>query len=556
MGEPDLKKKKSKLVPILITILVILVLVNAGVLGFVWYRNNHIFVENKAYSIHATELDLREEDISFEHYDSVHAQLPDCRILWNVPFQGNRFSNDSTALSINQLNRADIELMKTYFPALKKVDAAGCQDYEALEELKAQLPEVEVTYSVSLGNAAFSPDSDVLSLNPGDYTAEALKTNLPYLHHVTSILLHTPDMTLEEIDALREAFPDIDIASTVEIMGQEFTADTTQLDLSAMAEDQVNAVCAKLPMLPALEAVELMDSQGNCSLSRDAVKALMAAAPNAAFNYVFDFYGQTISADTEEVYLKNVKIGDDNVEEVRFALDMVQNCKRFVLENCGLSNELLAQLRDEYRDKTKVVWRIYFGNGTSMTDADVIRSVYDLVDDNCHDLVYCEDARYLDIGHDEYLDELPFIEGMVSLEYVIISGSPIKSLEPFTNCKNLKVLEASNCEKLTDISPLAACENLEMLNISYTHVTDLSPLDNLNLTHLVAKYNPSRIPAEEQARFKEVHPDCWTEFVGTQPYGRGWRYDENDNKMDWYKDIAAAFRYPKAPNNVGWYLDK
>lgn len=551
-----MKKKKSKLVPILVTILVILVLVNAGILGFVWYRNNHIFVDNKAYSIHAEELDLREEDISFEHYNTVHSQLPDCRILWNVPFQGNRFSNDSTALSVSQLNRADIELMKTYFPALKKVDAAGCQDYEALEELKAQLPEVEVAYSVSLGNAAFPPDSDVLSLNPGDYTAEALKTNLPYLHNVTSILLHTPDMTLEEIDALREAFPEIEIASTVEILGQEFTVDTTRLDLSAMPEDQVDAVCGKLPMLPALEFVELMDSQGKCSLSKDTVKALMAAAPDAAFNYVFDFYGQTISAETEEVYLKNVKIGDENVEEVRFALDMVQNCKRFVLENCGLSNELLAQLRDEYRDKTKVVWRIYFGNGTSMTDAEVIRSVYDLVDDNCHDLVYCEDARYLDIGHDEYLDELPFIEGMVSLEYVIISGSPIQSLEPFANCKKLKVLEASNCEKLTDISPLAACESLEMLNISYTHVTDLSPLDELNLTHLVAKYYPARVPAEEQARFKEVHPNCWTEFVGQQPYGRGWRYDENDNQMDWYKDIAAAFRYPKAPNNVGWYLDK
>ena len=27
-------------------------------------------------------------------------------------------------------------------------------------------------------------------------------------------------------------------------------------------------------------------------------------------------------------------------------------------------------------------------------------------------------------------------------------------------------------------------------------------------------------------------------------------------KMEWYQDAAAAFRYPDAPNHVGWYLNK
>ena len=67
---------------------------------------------------------------------------------------------------------------------------------------------------------------------------------------------------------------------------------------------------------------------------------------------------------------------------------------------------------------------------------------------------------------------------------------------------------------------MAGCESLEMLNISNTHVTDLSPLDDLPLTHLCARLNPaggSRVPKEEQERFIEQHPDCWASFTVPSP---------------------------------------
>ena len=78
---------KRKVVPILLVIVLVLALIVAGTAGFLWYRENHVFVEGKPYPIHATSLDLREEDISFGHYDSLHSLLPQCQIVWNVPFQ-------------------------------------------------------------------------------------------------------------------------------------------------------------------------------------------------------------------------------------------------------------------------------------------------------------------------------------------------------------------------------------------------------------------------------------------------------------------------------------
>ena len=130
----------KKLITVLVVIVVVLTLLIAGAVGFLWYRDNHVFVEGKAYPIHSEELDLREEEISFDHYDQLHAQLPGCRVLWNVPFQNGTYSNDSQKLTVTSLTETDINIMAAYFPELKEVDASGCSDYDMLERLCQRLP--------------------------------------------------------------------------------------------------------------------------------------------------------------------------------------------------------------------------------------------------------------------------------------------------------------------------------------------------------------------------------------------------------------------------------
>lgn len=548
---------KKKILVVLVVLLVILVLAAAGVLGFMWYRDNHIFVEDAVYPIDSVSLDLRGQEISFEHYDSVHAQLPGCEILWDVPFQNGRISNDAQSISVTTLTEEDLNTLYNYFPGLKTLDASGCQAYDLLEAFRETRPDCEVIYEVTLGGKSFDPDVTELVLEPGDYDLDTLTANLPHLPQVAAITLKTPDLSLEQIDGLKAAFENIAITCTVEIHGVEYNTETTKLDLSALTSEEVAETCEKLAMLPGLTSVELMDADGNSALSMEDVKALKDAAPEASFHYVFDFYGTSICTTDEEVKLYGKKIGDDGADTLRAALDLMENCSRFVLEYCNMSNDVLAQLRDEYRDKTKVVWRVNFGGGSTLTDAEVIRCTYDLLDDNSHNLIYCEDVRFVDIGHNEWLDSVDFVAGMTNLEVIIISGAPVKDLTPFANCKKLRVLEAAFCNYIEDISPLAECESLEMLNISYSHVTDLSPLDNLNLTNLCAMYEgKSRIPQEEQERFDALKPDCETHYVGSQPYGSCWRYAEDEiTKRDWYAEICDAFRYPNAPNNVGWYLN-
>ena len=91
-----------------------------------------------------------------------------------------------------------------------------------------------------------------------------------------------------------------------------------------------------------------------------------------------------------------------------------------------------------------------------------------------------------------------------------------------------------------------------MINIGATQVKDLSPLDDLNITMLMA--SGGKVSYAEQQRFAQVHPDCWATYSGNQ-YGSGWRYDKDNKPLPWYQEIADHFGYPEPKNNAGWYLD-
>ena len=537
---------------VLIIILVVLLLGAGAVGGFWWYRETHIFVDDAVYAKNAELLDLRGQDISVAHYDSVHAQLPQADILWDVPFQGSKFPNDTAELTISALSEEDLTRLE-YFPQLKKVDATGCSEYALLEALAEQRPECEIIYQVDLGNTAVHPDHLSLGLSADAFDYDILMENLKHLPLLTELTLTKTDLTLEQIEALSAAYADITVRYTVGIGSQEIDPAATELDLSGLSSMDIAEAAHKLALLPALTTVELMDAQGESSLSLADVKLLNEAAPQVTFHYTFDFYGYTLSTTDENVHIRNKRIGDEGLEEVRQVLDIMENCQRFLLEYCSISNEALAQLREDYRDKTKVVWRVVFGKGSCLTDSEVIRTTYNLTAKNCHDLIYCEDARYMDLGHNEDLTTVDFVAGMPNLEFIIVSGAPIKDLTPFENCKALRTLEIAFCHYIEDISPLAACENLQRLNIGFTQVTDLTALDDKAMELLCL--DGSKVSAEERERFKLLQPDCWLTYGDKQPYGQGWRYDREDKPLPWYQDIIDVFGYPEPMNNGGWYLD-
>lgn len=550
---------------VLITLIVIISLILTAMIGFIVFETTHVFVDGVPYFKFANSLDLREKEVSETHYLRVQNQLPGIEILWNVPFQGGTQSNDSTEITVTDLTAEDVRVLSTYFPGLQTIHAENCEEYALLSELVYKLPDCQVLYQVKLGEGSVDTKASELTLEAGTYDFDTMMDNLVYLSQLKSLHLPETSLTVEQMEKLTEAYPDVTVNCTVEILGREYDTSTTVLDLSSMGSSDVEAVAEKLGMLPSLSEVQLMNTTNGSNLSLEDVIALNEAAPDVLFRYSFDFYGITVSTTDEEVVIKGITVDDSNFKErLHQTLSVLKNCQRFVLDCRGqydklwnhIDNETMAQYREEFRDRTKVVWRVFFGaGGSSLTDAEVMRAVYGLVDDNSSALQYLEDCRYMDIGHNVYLDSAEFVSGMTSLEAVIISGAPIVSLEPFANCKNLKFLEMVECHYIPDLEPLRECTQLEMLNISQTQISDLSPLEGLKLTHLNTINN--KVPDEEIDAYIEANPDCWTVTEGNH-YGVGWRYDrDNKSLLEWYGKLDAEYHYISQiniPNNIGWYL--
>ena len=434
-----------------------------------------------------------------------------------------------------------IGLLEEY-PELKSADLTGSTCYEAIFQYMQSHPKVAVTYTVQLGTVTVSEDETALILDPGACDYETLVANLQYLPKLTQIQLPRSIYTAQELAALEGLFPQITWDYSVILLGQEVTKATEELNLSVLTSQRVAEAAAMLGNFPNITYLELMDSYGQCALTKAEVRLLMDALPNARIHYVFDLFGKTLS--TEETRLEYIRepIGNEGAEQLREALTVLRDCEYLLLDDCGIDSQILAQIREEFRETTRVVWRVRFGEkGTHsyLTDTETVRAVYGVTDENSSELAYCENVKYLDLRQNGGLTDLSFIASMPELEICILSGCPIENLDAFADRKNLAFLEAAHCSALTDISALSGCESLAHLNLSYSNVTDLTALRELPLQQFCAVV--TQIPFSEQTALMERIPECDFRFEGTQAYGTGWYYTKSGIKTEIYAKICEIF---------------
>ena len=345
-----------------------------------------------------------------------------------------------------------------------------------------------------------------------------------------------PDTTGGQMPAGQYPLP----PGRVELPWGSVDADTEVLDLSCLTREQVDAAAEKLPLLNKVTQVEL----GASELTPGDVLRLRKALPEAEFHYCFTLLGQPVSTTDKAVEIVNAAAPDGYEQELRQALELMKDCEILRLDNCGVENEVMAQIREDYRGRTKVVWRVFFAkNGSCMTDRKVIRYVYNMDDSNCSALKYCEDAEYVDFGHNETLTDCSWAAGMPRLKAAILSGSLVSDLSGFSACKDLEFLELAYCSRVTDLSPLENCRKLKMVNTSFTGVSDFSPLNGAPLERLCSV--SSKAPPQEQERFRQAHPNCLTLFRGKQPYGYCWRYEKDGyTPTGYYALLKEVFHYP------------
>lgn len=436
----------------------------------------------------------------------------------------------------------DISQLEQY-KELKELDLTGSTCYAAIAEYAAKHPEVALTYTVSLGGTEVPHDVETLTLEEGKYTYQALLDNLGYLTNVKKLELPKTALTGEQLEALQ--LTGVDVSYTVELNGTEVAGDTAALDLSGLTLSEIEAQLPALSALTALSEVELMAADGTTALEKTDVKALMDALPGVSFHYSFEFYGQTLTTADEKVEYVLKNMGDAAEPEIRQVLDILPKCTYFKLDGCGLSNEVLAEIRDDYPE-ANLVWRVYIEGHSTLTDQEVIRATFIMDNKNCQVLKYCTKVKYLDLGHNDNLGDISFTAYMPDLELIIISGDPlITDLSPLANCKKLYFFESNYCDGVKDLSPLSDLPNLKAINVSFSGVRDLSPLDDMKLERFMCLLNG--FTEEQEADFRVKHPECeMISFKGQQPYGYGWRYVDNGITFwPYYANMREIFCYDR-----------
>ncbi len=436
------------------------------------------------------------------------------------------------------------------YTELKKLDLSGSTCYQAIGEYVKNHPQVEVTYTVQMGSVQASNTLTSLVLDPGLCDYATLYENLAYLPMLKSVSLPQTTFSTQELADLKERYPDVEWNYTVSLSEAEINNEITEIDLSDLEPNRVEEAATILSLFPNISKVELMDADGKSKLSKDDVKKLQESAPHASFHYTFELFGKTVSTTDERIEYVQQEIGNEGEIELRSALDILKGCSYFLLDDCGFDNEVLDRVRSDYYPETKVVWRVHQTNkGRSwLTDTKVLRAVYGINDKNSHVLSYCNEVKYLDLGHNTEMVDISFCASMLDLEIAILSGSPIVDLSPLSNCKKLEFLEIAWCGHITDVSPLAACDGLKHLNIGHTRTKNAITLKGLNLETL-SFVNSGKLGGYTEAKWAEIKaafPDCWITYdpmfdTYASPYGVGWRYKKGGGYTECYAKVREVF---------------
>ena len=483
-------------------------------------------------------------------------------VLWSVALGDVRVDGDATELVVppSVTTAAEVQAALADLPQVGSVDLRESGlDNEEVAALKGALPELSVQYSVTVQGMRDDPDMKVLELDASMISDwDALAQEIGLLRSLEQIVV-TGALTPEQAAYLLEGAGSIPVSYSVSFKGRTIGSDEEAVDFSDLPASDLGAIKAALIVLPKVKKVNLDPKKGSSKWTLDEADQLQQFREGLLVGYTTKSFGVSFSL-ADEVVSFNGKNLKRRIEELKLLLPYLRNVKRVDMENCGIDNETMAALRDQF-PQPKLVWRVKVGAYTVRTDARMIKFSAGggkaLHDKDTENLKYCRDVRYLDLGHNEF-KHIDFVANMPELEVCIIAVGYMTSLEGIQNCPKLEYAEFLS-GLISDVSPLASCTELVHLNLVYNRIKDITPLYGLTkLERLWISRND--IPADQVAKFKELVPNCQVNTTVQNPTRGGWRYfDEEFTQITpRYALLCQQFHYDNAKLRSygdGWWDD-
>lgn len=472
------------------------------------------------------ELNVTDTGLTPEDYEALKAALPGCRILWSVPFQGSYYPEETSQLTVSTLSQEDISGLK-YFPALQQIDALTCRDFEALDALKAAYPHVEVLWQLDVGSQQLTEGATELTL--GDGTVEELAqamARISALRKVDATGCHD----YAALEALKQQYPDCEIAYTVTVGSIEAGPETTALSLE---NPDLAQLASALPYLPQVRQVTLSGELPD----NDAIHALQLAFPEVAFEWTFSLCGVEVSSLATEVDLSNILM--DSTQEVENSLKYFQNLERVIMCDCGIADEDMDAL-GKRNPQVRFVWTVSIGYyirlrtdatyfmpylfGATITDADTVA------------LKYCVDLICIDVGHME-ISDVSFLAYMPHMKYLLLCDTNVSDISAVEGMEELIFCELF-LTQVQDYSPLISCKNLKDLNICYSVPHNVSAL--CQMTQLENLWMKGSWDEKMKSDLIAALPNTYIVFSNgnLSSTGDGWRLLQNYRDM---RDILGMY---------------
>ena len=449
-----------------------------------------------------------------------------------VEFAAGSFRANTEELTV-VLEPEEIPLLDQ-FTDLRSADLRGSLCYKEIAAWGEAHPETALRYTVPLPDGT-TVENDAESLDFSDYDGgqvAAAAELLAYLPKLKTIDLGSRPtgaiLTAEELSLVREACPQAQLSYAVDLAGQHLSLNTVSVDLSTLSHDDLASAPEALACLDKLTYIDLGSQSEERGLSWDDVGQFQAACPQATVAYRFSLFGKNLSTLDEILDFNHISM-DDEGAAVREILPYMKKCAYLDMDFCGVSNESMASIRDEFPD-IKVVWRIWFAKNYSVrTDVEKILASKpskggNVSDSDAQVLKYCTDVKYLDLGHNQIITDLSFVNYMPKLEVLVVAMNELGDISPLANCPHLEYLELNSNAYISDLTPLSGLTELRHLNIANCpNISDISPL--FGLTELerlwIGRIDP--VPKEQVDTMRAVAPNCEIDTEVSDPTSGKWR---------------------------------
>lgn len=311
----------------------------------------------------------------------------------------------------------------------------------------------------------------------------------------------------DAVEKIENVCPNVDVQWDTVICDVRYTNDAEEivLDETATADDAAGLVRFK--------KLKKVDASG-CIYYKELVSASDVIS-SCDFTWTGNFGGVIVDNHATLLDFKRKKITDVNKLSSEFEnLKYFKNIKRVDMSGCGVPDKQMAQWRSKYPDN-KFVWEVTFGNKrrkwTVKTDIKVFSTLLgsgaSLGDEKDYKnlFLYCTDLVALDLGHN-VIKDISLISNLKKLQGLIITDNKVSDLSSLTKLPDFVFLEA-NMNSLKNVKPLGDCPKLIHADFYFNNVSDISALKKCKDLKTLVVVSNKTTKAQRDA-VKKALPNC------------------------------------------------